>query len=116
MRLLIVWLINAVALFVLPYVLSGIQIKGFGSAMIAALVLGLVNALIRPILVILTLPVTVLTLGLFIFVINALLFLFVGNLLSGFVVTGFGTALLGSILYSVISWLLASLLLRDRAV
>ena len=68
MRLLIVWLINAVALFVLPYVLSGIQIKGFGSAMIAALVLGLVNALIRPILVILTLPVTVLTLGLFIFV------------------------------------------------
>lgn len=114
MRLLIVWLINAVALFVLPYVLSGIQIKGFGSAMIAALVLGLVNALIRPILVILTLPVTVLTLGLFIFVINALLFLFVGKLLSGFVVDSFGTALLGSILYSIIAWLLASLLLRDR--
>ncbi|HVL10795.1 phage holin family protein [Imbroritus primus] len=114
MRLLIVWLINAVALFVLPYVLSGIQIKGFGSAMIAALVLGLVNALIRPILVILTLPVTVLTLGLFIFVINALLFLFVGKLLSGFMVDSFGTALLGSILYSIISWLLASLLLRDR--
>lgn len=116
MRLLIVWLINAVALFVLPYVLSGIQIKGFGSAMIAALVLGLVNALIRPILVILTLPVTVLTLGLFIFVINALLFLFVGNVLAGFVVDSFGTALLGSILYSIISWLLASLLLRDRIV
>lgn len=114
MRLLLVWLINAIALFVLPYVLSGIQIKGFGSAMIAALVLGLVNALIRPILVILTLPVTVLTLGLFIFVINALLFLFVGKLLSGFVVDSFGTALLGSILYSVISWLLASLLLRER--
>jgi putative membrane protein len=114
MRLMIVWLINAVALFILPYVLSGIQIKGFGSALLAALVLGLVNALIRPILVILTLPVTVLTLGLFIFVINALLFLFVGKLLSGFVVDSFGTALLGSILFSVISWLLSSLLLRDR--
>lgn len=114
MRLLIVWLINAVALFVLPYVLSGIQINGFGAAMIAALLLGLVNTLIRPVLVILTLPVTVLTLGLFIFIINALLFLFVGKLLSGFVVDSFGTALLGSILYSVISWALASLILRER--
>lgn len=114
MRLLIVWLINAAALFLVGNILNGIHLGGFGSAMIAALVLGLVNALIRPILVILTLPVTVLTLGLFIFVINALLFLFVGKLLSGFMVDSFGTALLGSILYSIISWLLASLLLRDR--
>ncbi|AGW88590.1 MULTISPECIES: phage holin family protein [Cupriavidus] len=114
MRLLVVWVINAVALFVLPYIISSIHIKSFGSAMLAALVLGLVNTLIRPILVILTLPVTLLTLGLFIFVINALLFLFVGNLLSGFTVGGFWAALLGSILYSVISWLLSSLLLGDR--
>lgn len=114
MRLLVVWVINAVALFVLPYLLPSIQIKSFGSAMLAALVLGLVNTLIRPILVILTLPVTLLTLGLFIFVINALLFLFVGNLLSGFKVDGFWAALIGSVLYSVISWLLSSLLLRDR--
>ena len=103
MRLLVVWVINAVALFVLPYPVPSIYIRSFGSAMLAALVLGPVNTLIRPVLVILTLPVTLLTLGLFIFVINALLFLFVGRLLSGFVVEGFGSALLGSILYSVIS-------------
>jgi len=114
MRLLIVWLINALSLFVLPYILTSIQVRSFGAAMIAAAVLALVNTLIRPILVILTLPVTLLTLGLFIFVINALLFLFVGNLLSGFRVEGFGAALIGSILYSVISWLLASLLLGER--
>lgn len=114
MRLLLVWLINAIALFVLPYILSSIQVRSFGSALLAAAVLALVNTLIRPVLVILTLPVTVLTLGLFIFIINALLFLFVGNLLSGFKVDSFGAALLGSILYSVISWLLASLLLGDQ--
>ena len=114
MRLLAVWIINAAALFLVGYLISGVHLGSFGSAMIAALVLSLVNALIRPILVILTLPVTLLTLGLFIFVINALLFLFVGNLLQGFVVDGFGSALLGSILYSVIAWILASVLLGER--
>ncbi|CAJ0692191.1 MAG: phage holin family protein [Ralstonia sp.] len=113
MRLLAVWVINALALLLVAYLLKGIHVNGFGSALIAALVLGLVNTLIRPILVILTLPVTLLTLGLFIFIINALLFLFVGNLLAGFQVASFGAALLGSILYSVISWLLSSLLLRE---
>ncbi len=113
MRLLAVWVINALALLLVAYLLTGIHVNGFGSALIAALVLGLVNTLIRPILVILTLPVTLLTLGLFIFIINALLFLFVGNLLAGFQVASFGAALLGSILYSVISWLLSSLLLRE---
>ncbi|GAA0831945.1 MAG: phage holin family protein [Cupriavidus sp.] len=114
MRLLAVWIINAAALFLVGSLISGIHLGGFGAAMIAALVLGLVNTLIRPILVILTLPVTLVTLGLFIFVINALLFLFVGNLLQGFVVNGFGAALLGSILYSVISWILSSVLLGER--
>ena len=113
MRLLAVWVINALALLLVAYLLKGIHVNGFGSALIAALVLGLVNTLIRPILVILTLPVTLLTLGLFIFIINALLFLFVGNLLAGFQVASFGAALLGSILYSVISWLLSRLLLRE---
>ena len=113
MRLLAVWVINALALLLVAYLLKGIHVNVFGSALIAALVLGLVNTLIRPILVILTLPVTLLTLGLFIFIINALLFLFVGNLLAGFQVASFGAALLGSILYSVISWLLSSLLLRE---
>lgn len=113
MRLLAVWVINALALFLVAYLLHGIHLNGFGSALIAALVLGLVNTLVRPILVILTLPVTILTLGLFIFIINALLFLFVGNLLAGFHVDTFSAALLGSLLYSVISWLLSSLLLRE---
>ena len=113
MRLLAVWVINALALLLVAYLLKGIHVNGFGSALIAALVLGLVNTLIRPILVILTLPVTLLTLGLFIFIMNALLFLFGGNLLWGFQVASFGAALLGSILYSVISWLLSSLLLRE---
>ena len=75
--------------------------------------LGLVNALIRPILVILTLPVTMLTLGLFIFVINGLLFWVVATLLPGFNVGGFGAAFVGALLYSVISWLL-SMLIPDR--
>ena len=114
MRLLAVWVINALALLLVAYLLKGIHVAGFTSALIAALVLGLVNTLIRPMLVILTLPVTILTLGLFIFIINALLFMFVGNVLSGFQVASFGSALLGSVLYSVISWLLSSLLLGER--
>ena len=78
MRLLLVWLINALALFALPYVFPWVQVDSFMAALIAALVLGLINTLIRPLLSLLTLPVTVLTLGLFIFVINGLLFWWVG--------------------------------------
>jgi putative membrane protein len=111
MRLLIVWLINAVALFALPYLMSSIRVDSFTTALIAALVLGLVNTLIRPILVLLTLPVTVLTLGLFILVINALLFWMVANFVGGFHVAGFWSALGGAILYSLISWGLSALLL-----
>ncbi|MEO5699113.1 MAG: phage holin family protein [Casimicrobiaceae bacterium] len=114
MRLLLVWLINAVALFALPYLLPSIQVASFGAALIAALVLGLINTLIRPMLVLLTLPVTVLTLGLFIFVINGLLFWAVGAWLQGFHVPGFWSGVFGAIVYSVISWLLSSLLLRNR--
>jgi len=80
---------------------TGVQVMGFGSAMIAALVLGLFNTLLRPILVLLTLPVTLLTLGLFLFVINALLFYFAASLLDGFRVNGFVAALIGSVLYSL---------------
>jgi putative membrane protein len=112
MRLLIVWLINAAALFVLPYLMKSIRIESFTAALIAALVLGLVNTLIRPILVLLTLPVTVLTLGLFIFVINGLLFWAVANFVPGFRVAGFWSAVGGAILYSLISWALSSLLLK----
>ena len=80
------------------------------TALIAALVLGLVNTIIRPVLVVLTLPVTLLTLGLFILVINGLLFWFVGSLDLGFTVDGFWTAVLGAVVYSVISWVLSALL------
>jgi putative membrane protein len=104
------WILNAAALLLVAYLYSGVHVTSFGAAMIAALVLGLVNAILRPILVILTLPVTLLTLGLFLFVINAALFWLVAELVSGFTVTGFWAALVGSILYSLItlvtSWLL----------
>jgi putative membrane protein len=106
------WAVNAAALLLVAYLYPGVSVESFFAALIAALVLGLVNAVIRPILIILTLPATLLTLGLFIFVINALLFWLVAEIVQGFTVTGFGAALLGSILYSVItlitSWLLFS--------
>ncbi len=93
------------------YLYSGVQVTGIIQALIAALVLGLANAVIRPILVILTLPVTILTLGLFIFVINAFLFWFVAEVVHGFNVTGFMAALIGSLMFSVItiitSWLIS---------
>ena len=83
MRLILIWCCNALALLAVAYVLPGVRVDGFGSALIAALVLGLINTMIRPVLLLLTLPVTVLSLGLFIFVINGLLFWFAGSLLRG---------------------------------
>jgi putative membrane protein len=100
-KILVRWLLLAAALLFVAYVLPGVTVATFGSAMIAAFVLGLLNTLLRPLLVILTLPVTLLTLGLFLFVINALMFYFAAHLMSGLSVTGFGAALLGSLLYSV---------------
>ena len=114
MRLLLVWLINAVALFALPYVFPWVTVDTFWTALLAALVLGLINTLIRPLLVLLTFPVTVVTLGLFIFVINGLLFWWVGSFVDGFHVSGFWSGVFGAIVYSLISWLLASLLPRRR--
>jgi putative membrane protein len=101
MKILVRWLLLAAALLLVAEVYPGVRITGFGAAMIAALVLGLLNTLVRPILVLLTLPVTVLTLGLFLFVINALMFYFAASLLSGFNVSGFVAALIGSLLYSL---------------
>ncbi len=108
-NLLLVWLINALALLVLPYVVPSVQVDGFVTALVAALVLGFVNTLLRPVLVLLTLPVTLVSLGLFIFVINGLLFWMVANLLDGFHVEGFGSAVLGAIVYAVISWAASAL-------
>ena len=101
MKMLVRWLLLAAALLLVANLYEGVSVTGFGAAMIAALVLGLLNALLRPILVLLTLPVTVLTLGLFLFVINALMFYFAAQVLDGFNVTGFVAALVGSLLYSL---------------
>ena len=113
MRLLLVWLVNTAALLAVAYLMPSVTIASFTTALVAAAVLGLVNAVIRPILVLLTLPVTVLTLGLFIFVINGLLFWMVASFLEGFHVTGFWSSVIGAIVYSLISWLLSALVLKN---
>lgn len=114
MRLLLVWALNAVALLLVAYIIPGVHLEDFYSALVAVLALGLVNTLLRPIFIVLTLPVTLLTLGLFLFVVNALLFWFVGDILSGFRVDGFLSALFGSIVYSVASWLLSSIIKNKK--
>jgi putative membrane protein len=116
LRLLLVWLVNALSLLAVAYLVPSIQVASFAAALVAAVVLGLVNAVIRPLLVLLTLPATLLTLGLFIFVINGLLFWLVGSFLRGFVVGGFWAGVFGAILYSVVSWALSALLLPGRRV
>jgi putative membrane protein len=113
MRLLAVWLINALALLALPYVLPSIHVAGFATALWVAVVLGLINAVIRPVLVLLTLPVTLLTLGLFIFVINGMMFLLAARLLDGFLVDGIWAGIFGSVVYSLISWALTRLFLSS---
>lgn len=112
LRLLVVWLIHTVALLAVAYFMTSVEIQSFGTALLAAALLGLANAVVRPILVLLTLPVTVLTLGLFILVINGVIFLAIAHLVPGFQVAGLGAAILAAILYSIFSWLLAALVLR----
>ena len=101
MKIMVRWLLLAAALLLVAYLYPGVTVTNFVSAMIAAFVLGLLNTLLRPILVLLTLPVTVVTLGLFLFVINALMFYFAASMLNGFHVAGFFAALIGSLLYSL---------------
>lgn len=114
MRLLLVWILNAMALLAVAYLYPGVQVQDWKAAAVAALVLGLVNTLVKPVLVILTLPVTILTLGLFLLVLNALLFWAVASMVSGFHVNGFWAAVLGALLYSVIGWLLSFLIPEKR--
>ena len=113
-RILLSWLITAIALLALPYILPTIRVDGFAVALGMALVLGLINALLRPVLLLLTLPVTLLTLGLFIFVLNGLMFWLAGSLIEGFVVAGFWPAVFGSMVYSVVSWALTGLLVSEK--
>ena len=115
MRLVLKWLLSAVALLAVAYVYSGVQVKSFGSAMIAAAVIGLLNAVLRPVLVVLTLPVTIVTLGLFLFVINALMFWSASGLLTGFHVAGFWAALLGSLIYSALGLIIDAALSKSPA-
>ena len=111
MRLLLLWILNAVALLAVTYLLpASIQVSGFGAAMLAALVLGFINTLVRPVLAILTLPITVLTLGIFYLVLNGLLFWLASALIPGFQVQGFASALVGALLYGVIAWALSALI------
>jgi putative membrane protein len=115
MRVLLTWAINAGVLLLLPYMVSAVHIQDFLTALIVAVVLGLLNAIVRPILVLLTLPVTLLTLGLFLLVINGLMFWFAARILDGFSVDGFGWAVLAALLYSAISTVVSTLLLRRDA-
>lgn len=111
--LIVVWILNAVALLAVAYVLPGIVIGSFWSAMLAALVLGLLNTLVKPLLILLTLPITIVTLGLFLLVLNALVFWLAGSLFKGFQVEGFWWAVAGAILYSVISSLFSMLIFQQ---
>jgi putative membrane protein len=114
MRLLIAWLVNTLALVGVAYLMPGVSVASFGTALVAGLVLGLVNAVVRPVLVLLTLPATILTLGLFIFVLNGLLFWMVGSFVDGFHVAGFWSGVFGAIVFSLISWILSAFLQDDR--
>lgn len=117
MKLIIKWLCSAVALLAVAYLYSGVVVTSFTGALIAAAVLGALNMVVRPILVLLTLPVTVVTLGLFLFIVNALMFWAAASLVSGLNVKGFGAALIGSLIYSVlqlaIDFVLERLLFKD---
>ena len=113
LRLAVVWLLNTLALLAVAYVMPSVRIESFGAALVGALVLGLANAVVRPILILLTLPVTVLTLGLFILVINGAVFLGVSRLVSGFEVAGLWPAILAAIVYSLVSWFLSALILKE---
>ncbi len=103
MEILISWLLSALAILVAAYLLPGVHITSFTTALVVALVLGIINAFIKPVLLILTLPINILTLGLFTFVINAAIIIFVSNLVDGFKVDGFWWALFFGILLSIIN-------------
>ena len=111
-KLIVKWVLSASALLFVAYIYQGVTVASFGSAMLAALVIGLLNIVVRPVLVLLTLPVTVLTLGLFLFVINALVFWAAAGVLDGFQVRDFVAALVGSLIYTVIGVVIESALER----
>ena len=115
MKLIIGWLINAGVLLLMPRLLSGVQVTDFPSALIAALVIGLLNMFLKPLLVLLTLPINVLTLGLFTIVINGFLFWLASYALQGFQITSFGWAIVTAIVYSLVTWAIRAVVLRQNA-
>lgn len=115
MKLIFKWLLSALALLAVTYLYSGVQVTNFSSALIAAALIGLLNMIVRPVLVVLTLPVTLITLGLFMLVINALMFWAASGLLDGFHVNGFVAALVGSLIYSLLGMLIETALGRVNA-
>jgi putative membrane protein len=112
MKLIAKWLLSAAALLAVAHFYSGVVVGSFTAALIAAFVIGLLNTVVRPIFVLLTLPVTLITLGLFLFVINALMFYMASGLLDGFQVRDFTAALIGSVLYSIAGLIIEAALER----
>ncbi len=113
MKLLLRWLISAAALMLIAYYIPGIAVANFYAALVAALILGLINALIRPFLILLTLPINILTLGLFTLVINALMFWMASSVVKGFFVAGFWPAFWGALTMWLISWAVNSLFKKE---
>ena len=114
LKLLLSWVLHAVALMGVAYLLPGVVVEGVWAALWAALILGLVNTIVKPVLLILTLPLTVLTLGLFYFILNGLMFYWVGSILEGFQVNGFWWAVLAALLYSLFATFLSSILFQEK--
>jgi len=113
-QLIIKWIVNSTALLVVAHVVSGVTLDNWRTVFVAAVVLGLLNAFLRPICILLTLPVTVVTLGLFTLVINAFLFYLAAHLVHGFHVAGFGQAFVAALVFSIVSFLLSPLLYSDN--
>lgn len=114
MNIIFRWILNAAALLILSRFISGIEVSGWYAAFVAALILGLINIVIKPILVILTLPVNILTLGLFTLVINAVLFKFAGTLVKGFDVSTFAAAFWGALIMSIVNILVHSIFKKEK--
>jgi putative membrane protein len=113
MRFLVRLVLSAIAIMIAAYVVPGLHVSGLGAALVAALILGFVNAIVRPILFLLTLPFTLVTLGLFIFVLNAACLGLTAAVVPGFDIAGLGPALLGALVISVVSWVLNGLVMND---
>jgi len=114
MNVFVRWIINAIALVLIARFVPGIELSGWYAAFIVALVLGIINVVLKPILLFLTLPLNILTLGLFTLVINGLLFWLAGTIVKGFDVGGFGVALLGALLMSLMNIVAHSIFKQDR--